>query len=168
MTNACFWTICSLSFLLVAAGAPADRVAAQDGGVLTVGDVINMESAVEFQISPNGERVVWVKKVPNKSKNKHDRHIYLTSATGGQTLQLTRGEVDDRSPKFSPDGDRVAYLSARGKKSKQQIYLLDLNGGEARKITSVAAGVHAFEWLDDGRVVYAAHEDSTLRQRRLA
>jgi dipeptidyl aminopeptidase/acylaminoacyl peptidase len=135
---------------------------------LTVDDVINMESADEFHISPDGNWVVWIKKVPNAAKNKHNRHIYLTATKEDRTFQLTRGDVDDRSPQFSPDGSRVAFLSARGEKAKRQIYLLNLNGGEAQKLTNVEMGVNQYEWLNEGKILYAAREDSTLRERKLA
>jgi dipeptidyl aminopeptidase/acylaminoacyl peptidase len=46
--------------------------------------------------------------------------------------------------------------------------VLDLRGGEAEKVTSAATGVIAFDWLDAHTIVYAAREDSTLRERRLA
>jgi dipeptidyl aminopeptidase/acylaminoacyl peptidase len=156
---------CSLTVLAfsVAAAFAADG----DSNFLSVDDVVHMESAGEFEISPDGGWVVWVKTVPNKSKNKRNSHVYLTSVTDEVSVQLTRGDNNDRSPKFSPDGERVAFLSARGKKAKTQIYLLDLRGGEAKKITGAQMGVREFAWLDDDTFLFSAREDSTLRERTL-
>ena len=154
------------SIILLAAN-DADP-ASEDTRFLVVDDVINMESAGDMQISPDAEWVLWVKTVPNKSKNNHNRHIYLSSTREGITVQLTRGDVDDGSPRFSPDGERIAFLGARPEKEKQQIYALNRRGGEPKKITSVEFGVLGYAWLGDNSFVFTAREDSTLRERLLA
>ncbi|MGD8415032.1 MAG: prolyl oligopeptidase family serine peptidase, partial [Candidatus Latescibacterota bacterium] len=53
------------------------------------------------------------------------------------------------------------------KNAKEQIYVLDLGGGEARKITECVTGVKTFRWLSDDSFLYSAREDSTFRERRL-
>ncbi len=154
-----------LSMMLVCLLAPV--AAAPQTSPLTVDDIVNMEAAGEFRLSPDGSRVVWVKTVKNGSKNKYNRHIYLSGASDGNTIQLTRGNVSDRAPRFSPDGERIAFLGARGAKAKTQIYILDLRGGEPVKVTKAGSGVRVFEWLDDDTFLYTAREDSTLRERKL-
>ncbi len=134
---------------------------------LTPDDVINMESARGFSISPDGDWVAWVKTVPNKAKNTRNGHVYITRTGEDVTLQLTRGNVSDSSPKFSPDGERLAFLGKRGEKAKTQIYILDLRGGEAQKITSTTTGVRAYEWLADDSFIFTAREDSTFREMQL-
>ncbi len=137
------------------------------GATLTVDDVVNMDSAGRFDISPDGRWVVWVKTTPNPGKNNRRGNVYLSSSDGRVTVQLTRGDHSDTSPRFSPDGGRVAFRSARGEKSKAQIYVLDLRGGEAEKVTGEATGVREFDWLDDGSFIFSARMDSTLRERKL-
>lgn len=144
--------------------APSPRA---ERALLGVDDVVALESAGEFDISPDGRWIVWVKTTANPKKNDRRGNIYLTDAREGVTIQLTRGDQSDGSPLFSPDGTRVAFRSARGEKAKQQIYVLHLRGGEAEKVTSVDTGVRDFDWLDDHTFVYSAREDSTLRERRL-
>jgi dipeptidyl aminopeptidase/acylaminoacyl peptidase len=155
----------ALSIVLVCLLAPV--AATPQSSPLTVDDIINMEAAGEFQLSPDGLWVVWVKTVNNGSKNKYNSHIYLSSASTENTIQLTRGNNSDRSPRFSPDGSHVAFLGARGEKAKTQIYILSLRGGEPTKVTKTGSGVRAFEWLDDDTFLYTAREDSTLRERKL-
>jgi dipeptidyl aminopeptidase/acylaminoacyl peptidase len=144
----------------------ASGAGARDG-VLTVDDVINIESAADFQISPDGRWVAWVKSTVDKSKNTRRQHVYISRTDENLTSQLTRGDNDDLSPKFSPDGTRLAFLSRRGEKSKKQIYVLDLRGGEAKKITNSPMDVRSYAWLSGDAFLYTAREDSTYREREL-
>jgi dipeptidyl aminopeptidase/acylaminoacyl peptidase len=155
-----------LSIVLIAILAVSTQAGVEDR-FLTVDDVIKIESAAEFHISPDGQWVAWVKTTVNIQKNKRYQHVHLTKTDDDLSVQLTRGDNSDRSPKFSPDGTRIAFLSARGKKAKTQIYVLDLRGGEAQKITSSNSGVQSYEWLDDDAFLFAAREDSTHREKSL-
>jgi len=159
--------VMAAAFTITAALAIPAAVSSAGDEYLTPGDVLNMESAGGFSISPDGDWVAWVKTVPNKKKNIRNGHVYISRTDRDVTLQLTRGDVSDSSPKFSPNGERLAFLGARGKKAKTQIYILDLRGGEAQKITSTTTGVRAYEWVDDDTFIYTAREDSTFREMQL-
>jgi dipeptidyl aminopeptidase/acylaminoacyl peptidase len=155
-----------LTLVLTATVAVSSQAVAE-GRFLTIADVVTMESASQFQFSPDGKWVAWVKSTPDLSENKRTQHVYLTKTDADFTIQLTRGDNSDRAPKFSPDGTRLALLSERGKNATSQIYVLDLRGGEARKITGSNAGIRGYEWLNDGAFLFAAREDSTHREREL-
>ena len=160
-------TVFTAAVTVVAALAIPSAVSSAGGQHLTADDVINMESADGFSISPGGDWVAWVKTTPNKAKNTRNGHVYITRSGEDVTLQLTRGDISDSSPKFSPDGKRLAFLGKRGEKESTQIYILDLRGGEAQKITSSSTGVRAYEWVDDNSFIYTAREDSTFREMKL-
>jgi dipeptidyl aminopeptidase/acylaminoacyl peptidase len=134
---------------------------------MTIDDVINMESADQFNYSPDGRWVAWVKTTTNRVKNAHERQVYMTRTDGTTTSQLTRDPDGSYAPKFSPDGTRLSFLSKRGENSKTQIYVLGLGGGEARKITKCDTGVKSYQWLGNDAFIYAAREDSTHRERQL-
>ena len=133
---------------------------------VTVDDIVNIEFAGEFDISPDGKWVVWVKTSPDKEKSRRKTNIFLSSTEDTTVLEITRSTKNDHSPKFSPDGSRLAYLS-RLDKSKTQIYLYDIRGGEPKKITSVPNGVNQFAWRDDNEIVFSAREDSTRYEQKL-
>lgn len=71
--------------------------------------------------------------------------------------QLTTHEGPDTSPLFSPDGRWIAFLSKRGDDDGAQVYLIALDGGEARRLTSVPGGADALKWFpDSSRIAFAA------------
>ena len=95
--------------------------------------------------------------------------IWTLALDGSRAVQLTRGDGGDRSPKWSPDGTRIAFLSTRGGGSPQ-VYVIDLSiGGEARRVGSFAQSVTDLRWFPDGRallVTAAVVVDPELRGRR--
>ncbi|MDI6844853.1 MAG: prolyl oligopeptidase family serine peptidase [Candidatus Saccharicenans sp.] len=141
----------------------------------TVDDVINQERASNFQISPDGTRAVWVKNVPDREKDGRISHLFLSYLDReAPPIQLTRGNSSESRPRWSPDGQKIAFLSNRqeasGGASKeeegkgQQLWLLDLRGGEPWKLTSLEFGVIAYDWLDHDRFLILAREPKTLRE----
>jgi dipeptidyl aminopeptidase/acylaminoacyl peptidase len=139
---------------------------AADVQLVTVEDVLYLESASGFDVSPDGKWIAWVKTTPDKDKSALKQNIFLSSTTDTMMIALTVSTIDDRSPAFSPDGTKLAFLSARDK-TPAQIYVYDMHGGEPVKLTEGKTGVDRFEWRDADRILFAAREDSTLRERTL-
>ena len=70
---------------------------------------------------------------------------------------MTRGDKSCTRPRWSPDGQLLAFLSSRD--DKTQIYLMRNDGGEAWKATSHATNIGSFEWAADGRRLYFTAPD---------
>lgn len=134
---------------------------------ITVSDVINIESASQFDISPDGAKIVWVKRTSDMKKNKYVTTIMLTFLSDTTTIPITRGPNGDSSPLFSPDGSTIAFLRDPDK-GPRQVYLYAVRGGEPEKLTGAGAGVRSFEWRDDTTILFTAPEDSTFREHTLA
>ena len=85
-------------------------------------------------------------------------------------MQLTRGEEGETSPRWSPDGDLVAFLAARGTTDTTQIHLLSNQGGEGRQLTNHPTAVSTITWSPDGGAIYflAADEKPPEQQAREA
>ena len=129
-----FLTIALLSTPITMATADKEGEKTGDNG-LTITDVLHRERARSFNFSPDVRWVVWTKTAANKKENKTISHIFLTSLTDSLTIQITQGSKGASSPKFSPDGSKIAYLSSQGK-NKTQIFVYPITGGIPKKVSS--------------------------------
>src|SRR5439155_19706967 len=77
--------------------------------------------------------------------------IWLVPTMGGAARRLATSEATHWSPRWSPDGRWIAFLSDRRQRGTSQLYLLALAGGEAIRLTEQLAGVQALAWAPDGR-----------------
>ncbi len=112
------------------------------------------------QLSPDARHVVYVVKQADRETDGYSSSIWLTAVDGsGEPTQLTRGPGDS-SPRWSPDGGTIAFLSKRAEAERPQVFLLPIGGGEARRLTNLALGAGAPVWSPDGsRVAFAAAVD---------
>lgn len=145
----------------------SSSIAIADDKSWTVDDVLNLERISTFEISPDGKYVLWNKTQPCKEKDKYIRHIYRASLKDGLQIQMTRGKTDNVSPKWSPDGKYIAFISARDKKKIGQIWLMAANGGEPWQLTTLENGVQSFAWEDATRIIFSARENKTLYEKEL-
>jgi dipeptidyl aminopeptidase/acylaminoacyl peptidase len=143
-----------LSFLLLCAAAGA---APKPG--LTPDDFYQLRTITEPALSPDGKLVAFVVNAMDRAQNRRVSSIWIAAADGATPPREFTTEHSSRSPRWSPDGLALAFLSARADPDpapssplpKAQVLLLSLKaGGEARRLTSLKDGVEAFEWSPDG------------------
>jgi dipeptidyl aminopeptidase/acylaminoacyl peptidase len=106
------------------------------------------------QVSPDGKRVAYMVNdaVMTPDKSEFVTQIWMATADGTQNYQITFGEKSSTNPKWSPDGNWLAFTSNR-KENKNNLYVMRLAGGEAEPLTEVKTGVSNFEWSPDGRSI---------------
>lgn len=116
---------------------------------ITVEDLYKITQLEDPRISPDGRWIAYIHVSVDKLENGYKRNIWLISTTGGDPIQLTRSGKDS-SPRWSPDGNMLAFVSGRDK--KPQIYLLRVTapGGEPRTLTSMPNGANSPAWSPDG------------------
>ncbi|HSI58605.1 MAG TPA: S9 family peptidase [Ideonella sp.] len=121
---------------------------------LTIETLWQIERLGNPSLSPDGAQVVCGLSRHSMEDNKSSASLWLLSTLGGKPRALTHCGEKDGQPQFSPRGDLIAFVAKReqeGKKDEEpQLYVIPPDGGEARRVGSVATGVEAFKWFPDG------------------
>jgi dipeptidyl aminopeptidase/acylaminoacyl peptidase len=142
----------SLAILLAAAlPALAQEKKAEESNLLTPEEFLNLRAVQDPQFSPNGTRVAFVVSDPLTGQ-KRTRHIWLYDVKSKSARQFTYSDKSEMSPRWSPDGKQLAFLSARGG-DETQIFVMNANGGEGAALTKSKTSISGFEWSPDGKQI---------------
>jgi dipeptidyl aminopeptidase/acylaminoacyl peptidase len=111
-------------------------------------DLWSLVSLSDVQISPDGRTVIVVVARANPAENRYDRSLAAIDVSNGEsrTVSELRGVS---SPRWSPRGDRLAFLAHDDKSGYPQVFLLPLRG-EARCVTLFPRGVEQLAFSPDG------------------
>ncbi len=124
-------------------------IRAQQKRAITFDDLMSVERISEPMVSPNGRWVAYTVAKPDLAANRINRNIWMVSTSGAsEPRQLTRGGSDSR-PQWSPDSQRLAFVSSRT--GTEEIYLLSLSGGEGDPLTTLSTGAGNEQWSPDGQ-----------------
>ncbi len=124
-------------------------VSAQARRPLEPDDIFELKTVADPRISPDGAWIAYTVTTLDRKEDAADTDIYMVSTSGGDPIRLTTSKKPETSPRWSPDGRYLAFLSARDGK-KAQVYLLDRRGGEAQQLTDYKTGASAIAWSPDG------------------
>jgi len=115
---------------------------------------LKFKAAGAPRVSPDGKRVVYTvnEAVMTADKSEFVSQIWMANIATKQNTQLTFGEKSSTNPKWSPDGNWIAFTSNR-KDNRNNLYVLSLNGGEAEPLTDGKSSVINFDWSPDGRSI---------------
>jgi len=115
-------------------------------------DLFHLKFLKGAQLSPDGSTVAYTLSHINISEDKEYTTLWLLSLETGVSTQVAAGDYSDFNPRWSPDGQQIAFLSTRSGKS--QIYLIARDGGEAQVLTCMEQGVSSGpEWSADGKYI---------------
>ena len=145
-----------------------------DQKVLTPEDVLGFKSVTDAQLSPDGELVAFVVGVSSVVDTKYPKSgIWVVPTAGGEPRPLTTGPRSDTMPRWSPDGQTLAFLSDREENGVRRLYLLPRSGGEALRLppddgdTPTAQGLDAIAWSPDGgRIAYLRRDADTEEEKK--
>jgi dipeptidyl aminopeptidase/acylaminoacyl peptidase len=121
----------------------------------TADDYYSFESLGDPHFSPDGSTIAFVVSTVDQKQNRRRSVIYSVPADGSRApIALTTAPQSSNSPRWSPDGKTIAFLSARpapgDDNARTQVWLLPLDGGESRRVTSLLNGAASFQWSPDG------------------
>src|SRR5213075_2663386 len=128
-----------LAILFAASALTAPALAAPATGpsrYLTGSDLFNLEVATDPQISPDGRTIAYVRKSNDIMTDKARSTIWLVDVASGQQRPLLAGSGSYFSPRWSPDGSRLAYVAA-GDGSSAQLFVRWMTSGESARITGL-------------------------------
>ena len=154
-----------LAALLMAASASSQEAARRR---FTPEDVHRIRDVGNLAIAPDGEWVAYTVRATDRDADKRATDLYMVSWDGATRRQLTHSKGSESHPRFSPDGRYLAFVSARGggdsgkskdPKTKSQVWVLNLLGGEAERLTEVRGGVSGFEWSPDSSRLVLVSKD---------
>ena len=140
--------------------------------VLEERDLRSLVTLLDPQIAPDGKHVALVLRRPDFAKNTYRNELVLVDARTATARPLVREREDVESPRWSPAGDRLAYIATPPKDPDDkdapapQLYVLRMDGGEPARITEAKKGVESFAWRPDGRAfAYVARDESPDAKR---
>ena len=113
------------------------------------------------RISPDGKRIVYTvnEAVMTADKSEFVTQVWMASSDGNDNYQMTFGEKSSTNPKWSPDGNWIAFTSNR-KDNKNNLYLLRATGGESEQLTDLKSNISDFEWSPDGKSIAYSMSDA--------
>ncbi|MCB8921785.1 MAG: S9 family peptidase [Ardenticatenaceae bacterium] len=129
---------------------------AKNKRLITAEDLYRFEHITDARIAPDGRStIISVRHVDQKTEKKYS-NLWLYPTRGGKPRQFTYGDHVDSSPRWSPDGSQIAFLSNRKDGKSAQIYLIPVDGGEARPLTDLKGSIGGFQWSPDGKNLLCA------------
>jgi len=131
-------------------------------------DFVYGETATAARMSRDAKWLVWTKSTVDKEKDGRLSNLILSSLTDSTEIELTRGSDHNVAPSWSPNGERIAFLSDRKRAGAKpdtagmQIWLINPHGGEPWPVTEFVRGPHQIDWLDNDTLIFSAQEDASL------
>ena len=129
---------------------PAAR-AQQKADRITAMDDFNIQIAGDPQISPDGKEIVYVRESADVMTDQRYTTLWIVSADGARHRALTSGNRHDNSPRWSPDGTRLAFLATVA--GHPQIVLRWMDSGQTAQLTNLEEAPGGINWSPDGRSI---------------
>ncbi len=130
---------------------------------LAAEDLLAIKVVEDPRISPDGATIAYVQMEIDRESYEYRRTIWLASTDGDQPPRRFTAGLKDSQPRWSPDGEQLAFVRAPGSGTKPsskeerekgigrpQVWVIPTHGGEARQLTHLRYGANSPEWSPDG------------------
>ena len=169
MPSQIYLRVFRISLWAVACLIAAPSVIFAQGRSLEIDDLRLEVGVSDPVLSPDGSQAVVTTSTPNYEDNRFDRTLVLVNLATGATRELTPERHAVGQPRWSPSGEDLAFADAGedGDGKKRQVFVLPMDGGEARRMTETEEGIKAFAWTADGRhLLYTRVDAATELEER--
>ena len=119
---------------------------------LSVEDLWSIKRIGAPTLAPDGRHACAAVTAYDMDHNEGRTELWLFPTDGGKARRLTAGDKDSE-PCWSPDGKWIAFAAKRKDDEEPQVYLIAPDGGEARRLASVAGGAAGLRWFPDSKRV---------------
>jgi dipeptidyl aminopeptidase/acylaminoacyl peptidase len=130
---------------------------AAEAGTRPIGpdDIAAVKAVADPQVDPAGAWVAYTVESTDLAADKAVEHLWMTRWDGTRTVQLTARKGESEStPRFSPDGRSLAFISSRGEAHEDdQLWIMDRAGGEGVRQPGITGSVTDLAWSPDGRTI---------------
>ncbi|MGK2285144.1 prolyl oligopeptidase family serine peptidase [Pedomonas sp. V897] len=149
---ALFLSAASAAVLAPVATSSSTAAAAEAGSSLpryAARDLFDLEYADDPQISPDGRHIVYVRVSMDIMTDRARRNLWIIDTATGEQRPLLSGAQNYASPRWSPDGKRLAYVSAA--EGSAQVYVRWMDTGQTARVTNLPEGPSNLAWSPDGK-----------------
>jgi dipeptidyl aminopeptidase/acylaminoacyl peptidase len=136
-----------LGVLTVLLAAPP--AAGRQASAVVIDDLFEIQDISDPRFHPEGGRIAFVVSRMDADSNRYRRSVWMADVESGDVRRLTFGAENDHSPRWSPDGQWLAFISSRS--GSPQLWVMATAGGDAKQLTSLGAPVSDPEWSPDSR-----------------
>ncbi len=127
-------------------------VAGADNNTFKNIDVFELEVATDTQISPDGSRIAYSRSSNDIMTDRSVSNIWIVDANGEHHRPLLSGAQSYSSPRWSPSGDRLAYVTSVGDRGSQ-IHVRWMDTGQTAMLSNVRGGPSSLTWSPDGKQI---------------
>jgi dipeptidyl aminopeptidase/acylaminoacyl peptidase len=167
----------ALALMLLAVILAAAATSAEEHRI-QLEDLTKIVSVSNPQISPDGKSIVCVVSRQNFDEDRSENELVLIDMATGAQRVLTFDRKGVGSPRWSPSGDRLAFLAVvpytKGKKDdvtkredSPQVLVMSMSGGDGKKVTNAPNGVEQFAWRPNGKDIAYVTSDDPSNQKEI-
>jgi dipeptidyl aminopeptidase/acylaminoacyl peptidase len=153
--------------VLVPARNPAQAPA--QARTIQLDDFTKLTTVSDPQISPDGKSIACIVSHVNLDQDRSDRELILIDIASSSPHVLTHDRKGVGSPRWSPEGDRLAFVAvdSAAKDPKLQLFVMPMAGGEAKKITDAPNGIEQFAWRPNGQDIAYVTSDELENKKEI-
>lgn len=135
----------------LATGASANTKASDERRLFTAEDVFELEWADEPQISPDGAKAIYVRRSNDVMQDRTVSHVWMVDLDGGRHEPLLADDASYRSPRWSPDGTRIAYMKRAA--GRTQLYVYYIQSGRQALLGTFEESPNDLVWSPNGTML---------------